>query len=392
MSAVAGHSKGDTRLVFMVAGEASGDLIGARLMAALKRRTGGAVRFAGVGGELMMAEGIESLFPISELSVMGLLEVAPHVPRLLRRIRETAAAARRLRPNAVVTIDSPEFNFRVAQRLVGAGMPLIHYVAPTVWAYRPKRAEAIAKFLDHLLLLFPFEPPFFEAVDLPHTFVGHPLVEEAIEAADGQAFRARHNILPDTAVVAVLPGSRHSELIRHLPVFERTLAALGARRAGLHLLMPVVSPLVTELKSAVANWGLPLTVVEGKAEKYAAFAASDVALAASGTVTLELAFAGVPMVVAYRANWLTAALARRLLRVPHVAMVNIVLGRGVVPEFLQENCRADRLMPALEHLLADRRARRAQIDAYQESAARLGSGGQPPSERAADTVLALMKD
>jgi lipid-A-disaccharide synthase len=376
----------------MVAGEASGDLIGARLMAALKRRTGGAVRFAGVGGELMMAEGIESLFPISELSVMGLLEVAPHVPRLLRRIRETAAVARRLRPNAVVTIDSPEFNFRVAQRLVGAGMPLIHYVAPTVWAYRPKRAEAIAKFLDHLLLLFPFEPPFFEAVDLPHTFVGHPLVEEEIEAADGQAFRARHNILPDTAVVAVLPGSRHSELVRHLPVFERTLAALGARRAGLHLLMPVVSPLVTELKSAVADWGLPLTVVEGKAEKYAAFAASDAALAASGTVTLELAFAGVPMVVAYRANWLTAALARRLLRVPHVAMVNIVLGRGVVPEFLQENCRADRLMPALEHLLADRRARHAQIDAYKESAARLGSGGQPPSERAADTVLALMKD
>jgi lipid-A-disaccharide synthase len=338
---VSGTPKGDAPLVFLVAGEASGDLIGARFMAALKRRTDGAVRFAGVGGERMIAEGIESLFPIAELSVMGLLEVAPHVPRLLRRIRETATAARRLRPNAVVTIDSPDFNFRVARRLVGAGFPLIHYVAPTVWAYRPKRAKAIAKFLDHLLLLFPFEPPYFDAVDLPYTFVGHPLVEEAIEAANGQAFRARHEISPDTTVIAVLPGSRHGELARHLPVFERTLAALGARRTDLHLVMPVVSPLVAELKSAVANWDLPLTVVEGRAEKYAAFAASDAALAASGTVTLELAFAGVPMVAAYRANWLTAALARRLLLVPHVAMVNIVLGRGVVPEFLQENCRAD---------------------------------------------------
>ena len=198
----------DAPLIFLIAGEPSGDLIASRLMAALKRRTGNGVRFAGIGGPLVAEQGLESLFPYSELSMMGVLEVVPHVPRLLARIRATARTARRLRPAAFVSVDVPGFALRVARRLKGAGFPLIHYVAPTVWAYRPGPAAEIARYLDRVLCLFPFEPPYFEAEGLDASFVGHPLVEEPIDDADGPAFRRRYGIALAQPVIAVLPGSR----------------------------------------------------------------------------------------------------------------------------------------------------------------------------------------
>ena len=378
-------------LIFLIAGEPSGDLIASRLMAALKRRTEGEVRFAGVGGPLMAGEGLASLFPYGELSLMGVLEVAPHVPRMLRRIRATARTARRLRPAAFVSVDVPEFALRVARRLRSAGFPLIHYVAPTVWAYRPGRAAKIADYLDHVLCLFPFEPPYFEAEGLDASFVGHPLIEEPIGDADGEDFRRRHGIAPAQSVIAVLPGSRASELRRHEPVFGEVVRTLGQRIEELRVLVPTLPQNRATVVARTATWGAPVAVIEGKAEKYAAFAASDVALTASGMATLELALAGVPMIVCYRANPLTAAIAYRVVKVPHVAMPNIIAERRAAPEFLQRDCTPRRLVPAVEQLLWDADRQRDQIEAFGEIAARLGRGGPPPSERAAEVVLNLVE-
>ena len=377
----------DAPLIFLIAGEPSGDLIASRLMVALKRRTGDRVRFAGIGGPLMAEQGLESLFPYSELSLMGFLEVVPHISRLLARIRATARTARRLRPAAFVSVDVPGFALRVARRLKGAGFPLIHYVAPTVWAYRAGRAAEVARYLDHVLCLFPFEPPYFEAVGLDASFVGHPLIEEPIGDADGPGFRRSLGIDPAQTVIAALPGSRASELRRHEPVFAETVRALAGRIEGLRVLVPTLPQNSAAVAAMTASWGTPVTVVEGKAEKYAAFAASDAALTASGMATLELALAGVPMIVCYRVNPLTAAIARRILIVPHIAMPNIIAERRAAPEFVQRDCAPRRLVPALEQLLRDAAQRHDQVESFREIAARLGRGGPPPSERAAEVIL-----
>ncbi len=374
-------------LIFLVAGEASGDVIGGHLMATLKRKAGGAVRFAGVGGPRMVAEGLASMFPIAELAVMGLAEVVPHIPRLLRRIRETADEAGRLRPAAVVTIDSPDFSFRVQKRLVRLGAQRIHVVAPQVWAYRPGRAAKLSAFLDHLLVLLPFEPPFFERYGLACTFIGHPAIEEGLERGDAAAFRERHGIAPATPILVLLPGSRCSEVARMLPVFAATAMRLKQERPALALVLPTVSHLVPFVRAELTRLGLDGLVVEGREDKLGAFAAGRAALAASGTVTLELGLAGLPMVVGYRMNPLTAMIARRLVRVPHVAMINLVLKRGLVTELLLGDCEPARLAPALAELLVDGAPRRAQIDGFKEAAGRLKAGESAPSERAADVIL-----
>ena len=381
----------DAPLIFLIAGEPSGDLIASRLMVALKRRTGNRVRFAGIGGPLMAEQGLESLFPYSELSLMGFLEVVPHIGRLLGRVRATVRTARRLRPAAFVSVDVPGFALRVVRRLKGAGFPLIHYVAPTVWAYRAGRAAEIARYLDHVLCLFPFEPPYFEAEGLDASFVGHPLIEEPIGEADGPDFRKRLGIAPAQPVIAALPGSRASELRRHEPVFAETVRTLARRIEGLRVLVPTLPQNRAAVADKTASWGAPVTVVEGKAEKYAAFAASDAALTASGMATLELALAALPMIVCYRVNPLTAAIARRILIVPHIAMPNIIAERRAAPEFVQRDCSPQRLVPALEQLLQDPGQRHDQIESFREIAARLGRGGPPPSERAAEVILDVIE-
>ncbi len=376
--------------LFLVAGEASGDLIGARLMAALKRRTGGAVRFAGIGGERMAAEGLHSLFPMQELSLMGLVEILPRARHLLRRIRQTADAVLEMRPDAVVTIDSPGFTMRLAERLDGRGIRRIHVVAPQVWAWRPGRAVKIARLFDHLLTLMPFEPPYFTGHGLDCTVIGHPVVENGADRGDGDGFRSRHAIPDDCPLLCVLPGSRSAEIGRLAPVFGETLDRLAAGHPQLRAVVAAAPAVADLVRKAVARWSVPALVVEGDAEKYDAFAACGAALAASGTVTLELALAGTPMVVAYRVNPLTAWLGRRLIRIPYVALINVVLGRGAVPECLQEDCRADRLEAALAPLLDDPEAAAAQRRDCAEAARLVGLGGPPPSDRAAEAVLKVI--
>lgn len=397
MSATGANAKADggtvdgaaTPLIFLIAGEPSGDQLGGRLMAAIKDRR--RVRFAGIGGPWMEREGLVGLFPMDELSVMGLAEVLPHLPRLLRRIRQTVAEVRALRPSVLVTIDSPGFNFRVARRLKGRGIPLVHYVAPSVWAWRPGRARKVAAFLDHLLALLPFEPPYFEAQGLPCTFVGHPVVETGSDRGDGVAFRRRHGIAEGATLICVLPGSRSGEVARLLPVFGDTLALLERSRPGLRAVVPTVEAVAGEVAAAATRWPVPALVVGGENEKFDAFAASDAALAASGTVALELAMAGTPAVIAYRVNRLTAWLARRLIRIRLVNLVNIILEREAVPEFLQEDCRSDRLAAAVEGLLGEQTACRRQAEDSGEALRLLGLGGPPPSGRAAEVVLDIIE-
>lgn len=381
-------------LIFLIAGEPSGDVLGARLMAALKQATGGQVRFAGVGGERMIAQGLDSLFPMEELTLFGLAELLPKLPNLIRRINQTAGAILAARPDAVVTIDAPDFCFRVLKKVRRAdrGIKLIHYVAPTVWAWRPGRAAKIAKFLDHLLVLLPFEPPYFEAVGLPATFVGHSIVEAGVEKGDGVAFRARHGIPDDVPLLCVLPGSRRSEIKVLLPDFAATLALLKVSFPTLRAVVPTLGKVAAPVRAAAAGWPVPTIVVEGDGEKYDAMAAAQAGLAASGTVALELALSRLPSVIAYRIHPLTHRLYRRLIRVKYANLVNIMLDRMLVPERLQDDCTPPRLAQAVTRLLEEPAARRDQVDGVAQVARWLGQGGdKTPSQRAADAVLKVVK-
>lgn len=380
-------------LVYLVAGEPSGDLLGARLMAGLKEMTGGAIAFAGIGGEAMRAQGMTSLFPQADLAVMGVAEVIPRIPLILKRLSQTVADVEAKRPAVLVTIDSWGFTGRLAMRLKerGSRIPRVHYVAPMVWAWKEKRALKLARCIDLLMCLLPNEPPFFERVGLPAVHVGHPVLEGGADKGDGAAFRQRHGLDGDAPILCVLPGSRHSETSRLLGVFGDTAATLAERYPGLSVVVPTVETVAEEVRACVASWPMPVRVVHGLQERYDAFAASRAALAASGTVALELALAGVPMAIGYRVAPLTAFLARLLLKVRYVCLLNLLMDRAVVPEFLQEDCRTELLVPALAGLLDDGPVRQAQLDGNHEALIRLGLGGESPSRRAAAQVLRMMR-
>jgi len=377
----------DGPLIFLAAGEPSGDQLGGALMRGLSALTGGAARFAGIGGEAMQSAGLDSVFPMDELSLMGAAELIPHLPHLIGRIKLTLDLIRDLRPAALVTIDAPAFCLRVGRRVGGLGFPRIHYVAPQVWAWRPGRARELRRAFDRLLALLPFEPPFFSAHGIDCRFVGHPVIESGAGHGDGSAFRRRHAIAAEAPVLCVLPGSRHGEVGRLLPIFAETAARLAARVPGLVAVLPTMPAVAERVAASAAGWPLPAIVLRDTAEKFDAFAAADGALAASGTVALELALSRTPSVIAYRLNPVSAFAARRLIRVSHVALPNIIAGRTVMPELLQQDCRPDRLVPALESLLRDPAVRQAQREAAAAVAVELGEGGEAPSRRAAAAVL-----
>ena len=271
-------------------------------------------------------------------------------------------------------------------------MPLIHYVAPMVWAWRAGRARRMARWYDHLMALLPFEPPLFEAVGLACTYVGHPVVESGADRGDGAAFRRRYGIATGATVIAVLPGSRRGEVHRLLPIFRAAIERLRHRYADLHVVIPTVATVFDVVSAAAKDWPVPTAVVRGTGPKYDALAASNAALAASGTVTLEVALAQVPMVVAYRVNSVTHAIVSRIVKVRYVNLINLILDRPAVPELLQSDCTAERLAAALTHLLDDRLAREHQLDACREGLERLGRGGLSPGLRAADQVLAILAE
>jgi lipid-A-disaccharide synthase len=368
--------------LFLIAGEPSGDRLGAALMAGLKTLT--PVDFAGVGGPLMQAEGIPSLFPMEELSVMGIAEVLPKYFPLKRRIRQAADAMLASGAEALVTIDSPDFCLRVAA-LVKAARPdvrTIHYVAPSVWAWRPGRAAKMARVIDHVLALLPFEPPYMTAAGMTCDFVGHPVVAELLASdAERAAFTG-----PGPLLLA-LPGSRRGEVTRLAPVFGDVVARLKPRHPDLRVALPTVRGVVGLVRDLTAGWAVAPEIIEDAGQKRGAFAAADMALAASGTVSLELAANACPMVIAYDMHPLTLWLMRRAALIDTVTLVNLVSDTRVVPEFIGPDCRADRIAPALELLLADPSAQRAAMDLTMD---RLGRGGESPGLRAARSVLASM--
>lgn len=374
--------------IMLVAGEASGDQLGGRLMAALKAKRDH-IRFIGVGGPRMEREGLKSLFPMNEMSVMGLTEVVPHIPHLLKRIAQTADFAKSEKPDVVITIDAPDFSFRVGKKLKGKGIPLVHYVAPSVWAWRAGRAKKIAGFLDHLLALLPFEPPYFEKEGLPTTFIGHSAVEERHDG-DGERFRTQHGLTADQKLLAVLPGSRNSEVKRLLPVFRKVVDDLAKKFPDARIVVPTVSKVVDTVTDEMKSWPLDPIVVATDQERHDAFASADCALAASGTVSLELAIAGVPHVIAYQLNAVTGWIAKRLIKIDTVTIVNLVLGTKLIPEYLQDRCKAKKIIPVLETLLTDSPERAAQIEGFDKACTLLGFGDRPPSEKAADQVLKII--
>lgn len=377
------------RTVWILAGEASGDVLGARLMAALRRQDP-TLRFAGVGGTRMEEAGLRSLFPLRDLAVMGLVEVLPRLRHLSRRLDQAVADIAATRPDLVVTIDSPGFALRLLRRVAELGIPRVHYVAPQVWAWREHRVREFPGLWDRLLCLLPFEPDFFGRHGLDARFVGHPVLQSGVDRGDGAAFRARHGIAPTTPVLILMPGSRRSEAPRLLPVLGRTLRILMATCPGIVPVVPV-SPVVADVvRRGVADWPVRPIVVTDLAEKHDAFAAAGAALTKSGTSTLELALAGVPMAVTYRVNPITAALARRLIRVPYVAMVNLLAGHRLVPELLQERCRPGLLAETVHRLLTDGHSAALQRAGFRAVMAKLAAPEGDPDDAAAAELVAVL--
>lgn len=388
--------------LFMIAGEPSGDLLGAALLRGLRELGAAPSRLKGIGGPAMAAEGLVSRIPMAELSVMGVAEVLPRLPGLLAHIRETAEAVIAFRPDALITIDSPDFCLRVARKAKAAlpDLKVIHYVAPSVWAWRPGRARTMARSVDHVLALLPFEPPYMEAAGMTCDFVGHPIAGQPVATPEEKAaFREGLGIGAEQPLLLLLPGSRGGEVSRLAPVFAEVGRRLREARPELALVVPTMPSVAGLARAAMppdaAGWpkvigDTPLPRAEGEAMKRAAFAAADVALAASGTVSLELAAAGTPMVIAYAMNALSTWIARRYVKLDSPTLVNIVTESRTIPEFLFEDCTAERIAPAVAALLDDPEAGAAQRAAEDEAMRLLGRGGKAPGLRAARSVLNVL--
>jgi lipid-A-disaccharide synthase len=375
----------------LVAAEASGDDRGAGLARALKRRLGDNVRFVGVGGARMAAEGVQSPFDISQLSILGLLEGLLAYRRVMARVEDTVALAAREKPDVVVLIDSWGFTLRVAQRLrkLDPKLPLVKYVAPQVWATRPGRAKTLAASVDHLLSIHVFDAPYFEAEGLPTTFVGNSALTLDFSQADGDRLRRELGVAPDAPVLLVLPGSRPGEISRILPPFAEAVAILKANHPDLAVVIPAAPTVAEAVKVQAGGWA---HIVEGEVGKLDAMKAATVALACSGTVTTELAMAGVPMVVGYRLGNLTHAILKHLIRTPYITLFNIAAKAFVAPELVQDDCNGPALAREVGKRLDDPQLRRSQVEAQSAALLKMGRGGPDPSETAADTVLKLLAE
>jgi lipid-A-disaccharide synthase len=377
--------------VFLVAGEESGDRLGAALMRALRERTGGQVRFVGVGGREMAAEGVASLYPIADLPIIGFSAIPRRLPKILRLMRLTVKAVVAKRPHVLVVIDSPGFTQGIARRVRAADptIAIVQYVSPSVWAWRPGRARAMRAYIDHVLALLPFEPAVHRRLGGPPcTYVGHPLVEQVRNLRPN--FEEARRRLAAPPVLLVLPGSRAGEIERLLGVFSDAVARVHDRLGSLEVVVATVPHLVGPIRTAMARWPLRARIVVESADKQAAFRTATVALAKSGTVTLELALAGVPMIAAYKVTALEyLAVGRGILkRLPSIILTNLLLDENVVPELLQHNCTAEKLAAALLPLFGDTPERRRQVEAFSRLDAIMEVGSSVPAMRAADVVLA----
>ncbi len=373
--------------VFLVAGEESGDRLGAALIAAIKRRHVDA-HFSGVGGTHMAAAGLQSLFPLGDLAIMGFGAIPGSLPKILRRIHETADAVVVAGPDVFVIIDSPEFTHRVARRVraIAPEIPIVDYVCPSVWAWRPGRARAMRSYVDHVLALLPFEPAAMQKLGGPPcTFVGHPLSEQ-VATLRPNAEEARRR-LGEPPILLVMPGSRAGEIQRMAGIFGAAAGLVSDRIGGLQAVVPAVPRLAERMREAVKSWPVPVRVVTAPDEKASAFRTARAALAKSGTSTLELAVAGVPMVAAYRISLLEELIAHLMIKVPSIILANLILGEKAVPELVQRACTPEKLAAALMPLMSDTPERRRQIEAFARLDSTMEMGKVVPSDRAAAVIL-----
>ena len=374
--------------VFLVAGEESGDRLGAALISAIRERTQGKAHFSGVGGAHMAAEGVPSLFPLGDLAIVGFSSIPAMLSKILRRIREAADAVIAAKPDVLVIIDSPEFSHRVARRVRerAPNIPIVDYVCPSVWAWRPGRARAMRAYVDHVLALLPFEPKAMNDLGGPPcTFVGHPLSERLVDLRPNELEARLRRV--DPPLVLVLPGSRTGEIRRMAPVFGSAMARVVDQYGPLEAVVPAVPRLADAVRAAVAAWPIPARITTDPDEKHEAFRTARGALTKSGTSTLELALAGVPMVAAYKVSLLEELVGSILIHAPSAILANLVLGKNVVPEFLQRDCTADRLAAALVSLLGDTPDRRKQVEAFSQLDDIMEIGKATPSAHAASLVL-----
>ncbi|MBO4284998.1 MAG: lipid-A-disaccharide synthase [Alphaproteobacteria bacterium] len=379
--------------IYLIAGEPSGDLLGSRLMRAMTSKCEN-VSFFGVGGESMQREGLKSLFDISDLAVMGLLEVVPSIPRVLKRIRQTVQNIQEVNPDIVITIDSWSFSARIhkALRKLKLSIPQVHYVAPQVWAWKKKRARTMYKYIDHLLTLFPYEPKYFTPYRLEASFVGHPVIESPVIYGNSEDFRLRFNIEPNQKIMALLPGSRKNEVARLLPVFLEAAEVFYQKNPEYVFVLPTVHTVENEVLKITQKSNLPIIVVKTESDRHDAFCASDVAMAASGTVALELAIVKVPHIIAYKVAPLTAFLVRHFLKIQFVNLTNILLGREIVPELLQENCSKEKILYYMNEFIKKGDVYERQMEGFEKLKSVLGFGEQTPSANACDIILSLIEN
>ena len=378
--------------VFLVAGEHSGDALGAKLMAAIAQASSGRVRFVGVGGPLMEAQGMASLFPLTDVAIIGLAAIVRRLPHLLRRFAETVRSAVACQPDVVVIIDSPEFTHPIARRLRRRrpDIPIIDYVSPSVWAWRSGRAARMRGYVDHVLALLPFEPAAHARLGGPPcSYVGHPLIERLkwIEEVDPAPLAQRLGLSASVPIIVVLPGSRRSEVERLIAAFGRTIDGLVHAGVTPQIIIPTVGHVADLIRERVRSWPVAPHIVCGDLDKWRAFKLARVALAASGTVTLELALARTPMVVAYKIEPLMAPFLRRMISATTIILPNLILQRNVFPEFVQEACTPERLSAALLQVMQEGPERDAQIAALTEIPVHMLTAGDTPSLAAADIVL-----
>ena len=374
--------------VYFVTGEPSGDLLASSLMKSLKDRSPD-VKFFGVGGETMKAQGLESLFSMSELSVMGFFEVLPRLPLILKRIKQTVADIERVEPDIIITVDSWGFVGELLGRLKKKNIqiPKLHYVAPQVWAWKKGRAKKVAKLTDCLLTLLPYEPQYFEKYGLKCHFVGHPVVENNMDDVDAGDFRKRHNIPEDADIYTVLPGSRIGEVKRLVPVFKKALDLIARKKGDFFIVVPTVETVVDEIKKAFADTNC--RIVTGRNDRYAAFKASRAAIAASGTVSLELVACETPHIIAYKFNPVTDFFADIVVKIKYVNLINILCDKEIIPEFTLDECRAD-LIAAKIIELTDKSIARAMMNEAAEGFQKLSPSGMRPSEQAAEIVVQMI--
>lgn len=377
--------------IFLVAGEESGDRLGAALTAALRRATGGAVRISGIGGDHMAGEGVASPFPLGDLAIIGFAAIPRRLPKILARIREAADAVIAARPDLLVIIDSPDFTHRVARRVRAraSGIPIVDYVCPSVWAWRPGRARAMRAYVDLVLALLPFEPEAMRRLKGPPcTFVGHPLAEEVgLLRPDAEEAKRR---LADPPIVLVLPGSRSGEIRRMAGVFGEAIARVAEKVGPIEVIVPAVPRLTGAVQAAVASWRVPARIVTDPAGKHRAFRTARAALTKSGTSSLELAISGIPMVAAYKVPLVEELIARLLVKTGSVILANLVLGENAVPEFLQRDCTPEALAAALVPLIGDTAERRRQVAALARLDLLMEIGKSAPGERAAKAALDVL--